>query len=338
MQVVAIGNAPSSGSTLLADLLDSIPYAVCGPEFRLLAVAGHYQHYERFRDGLECRSATASCRSLRLELNANRLFCYGLNKDMIVQYAKESDGFRSLVERVFGHFGILRNRDVTFAFEKTPQNIHAADLFLAEFSDSYFIHIVRDPAFVIRSLRRRGFSPYMALATWLIDVAVAYELRNHPRFISIRYEDLVAAPYRSVSDLMSRIGGTVDPDDLEAQFRTNRYRRLFSKKLETWSVKGYGAVQSANNDVDDESAWLAGALATSRVNPKYAEHFGIATVSGRELIEHYGYSVIACKRSLKPPSCSEVRKRLLEKWWKDFRAGDAGVSDLKAYLQPVTTS
>ncbi len=36
-QLIAIGGAPSSGSTLLADILDSLPGAICGPESGLLA-------------------------------------------------------------------------------------------------------------------------------------------------------------------------------------------------------------------------------------------------------------------------------------------------------------
>ena len=47
--IIAIGNAPSSGSTLLADLLDSLPFAVCGPEIRLFSVRSYFTRYAEVR-------------------------------------------------------------------------------------------------------------------------------------------------------------------------------------------------------------------------------------------------------------------------------------------------
>ena len=47
--VVAIGCAPSSGSTLLADLLDSVPGVSCGPELNILCIPAAYPFDADFR-------------------------------------------------------------------------------------------------------------------------------------------------------------------------------------------------------------------------------------------------------------------------------------------------
>jgi hypothetical protein len=47
--IIAIGNAPSSGSPFLADILDGLPFAVCGPEINLFSVKGYFTDFERVK-------------------------------------------------------------------------------------------------------------------------------------------------------------------------------------------------------------------------------------------------------------------------------------------------
>ncbi|MEM7230910.1 MAG: sulfotransferase, partial [Planctomycetota bacterium] len=189
--IVAIGNPPSSGSTYLADLLDSLPFAVCGPELNLFAVSAHFLDWTRAREnGLpNSRSAAAYVRRQRLE--QWRLANYGVDRVSLNRMVSESDSFPEFCEELFRVFSTLRGKDCRLFFEKSPQNIHCVREFLESFPDSYFVHLVRDPLYVFRSLLKRGFPPYVTMATWLIDEAQAFGVRDHERVISLRYEDLV---------------------------------------------------------------------------------------------------------------------------------------------------
>lgn len=61
---------------------------------------------------------------------------------------------------------ILDYADKEIWAEKTPKNIYVSHLFLDEFSDSKFIHIVRDPRDVILSLIGRNYSIIEAAERW----------------------------------------------------------------------------------------------------------------------------------------------------------------------------
>ena len=61
MRIVSIGNAPSSGSTFLADLLDSLCFAACGPELHLLSPLSHYKDMTNMRHRGFRRAASPAC-------------------------------------------------------------------------------------------------------------------------------------------------------------------------------------------------------------------------------------------------------------------------------------
>ncbi|MDQ3564821.1 MAG: sulfotransferase, partial [Pseudomonadota bacterium] len=67
LPIIAVGCCPSSGSTLLADLLDSVPGLLCGPELNILCVERAYRYDNDFkrealnRSAFPLASATSHC-------------------------------------------------------------------------------------------------------------------------------------------------------------------------------------------------------------------------------------------------------------------------------------
>ncbi|HHN94499.1 MAG TPA: sulfotransferase [Anaerolineae bacterium] len=340
MMIIAIGNAPSSGSTLLADLLDSLPFAVCGPEIRLFSVRAYFTRYAevRWREPF-VRSATASCYSVRLGLARSRLHTYGLNARMVQDFMSQAEEFPAFCARFFEHFVALRGKEGRLCCEKTPQNIQNARLFLEAFPDSVFLHIVRNPLYVYKSLRRRGFPPYVAAATWLVDEAPAYELREHPRFITVKYEELVRSPYETVAALVRSWGEEIQPERLAELYRNNRYRTLYVPKLPSWKVSQHGTVQNANRgEVTEEDKAALSYMLSSKIGPEYARTFGLPEVSFAEVSAFYGYD-FGTERPANPTSLGwpdwESWRRLSRKWRLDFTHGEAALRSLPAYLHPV---
>ncbi|MDX9742042.1 MAG: sulfotransferase [Gammaproteobacteria bacterium] len=105
--------------------------------------------------------------------------------------------------------------------EQTPRNIFYAEALLNAYPDARIVHMVRDPRAVMASQKRRwkrrrllanrdalstadalrawvNYHPYTMAALWSRATAEAIRLRSHPRFLMIRFEDLLARPDETV--------------------------------------------------------------------------------------------------------------------------------------------
>ena len=339
MKIIAIGNSPSSGSTLLGDLLDSVPNCLCGPEFHLFSVRSFFSEFALFQDDSATSSPIASIYSKRMRLNRDELHAYGLNPKLLSELAKEADGFPDFCNRFFLRYAALRGKEPRFCFEKTPQNVQCALPFLDAFPDSFFVHVVRNPLYVARSLSKRDlFTPYLARATWLVDVAAAYAARNHPRFLTIRYEDLVDNPSATVNALLRKLGHEEADDlDVEELYANNQYRRFFSHRIASWGSPVVGKVRNGNSgEISDEVARGITWSLNSRINPAYAKLFDLPEITFVEAASHFGYldSLEAWQNGALPDS-DGAQLRLTERWLTDVAKGGAGPFDRDAYLRPV---
>lgn len=338
--IVAIGNAPSSGSTFLADILDSLPFAVCGPEISLFAVKPIFRNFSN----LKVKKATASSGLIyqsRQRILFERLCAYGIEHKLLDTIIDESNDFSTFCNAIFSVFSAIRGKECLFYFEKTPQNIHCADEFLETFSDGFFIHIVRNPIYVYKSLKKRGFPEYIAMHTWLADVSKAYSLRNHERFFTIKYEDLVNSPYKQVISLLNRMGSDFDCSELERLYLNNRYRKTVSQKIKSWSINKYGKPGNANfKQIEPEDLVLLSVMMQTMLNKKYCAQFGIEPVSFETLIRYYGYNFNHmvfdnyANNKKNTPDLHSIRQ-LFKKYMLDVYYGDTSINNLLTYLKPV---
>ncbi|MGR8921425.1 MAG: sulfotransferase [Gammaproteobacteria bacterium] len=78
---------------------------------------------------------------------------------------------------------------------KCPRDILVAERFLARWPELYVIYMLRDPRNVITS--RHGSAPdvyWAGLKFWNTYTPYGRRLADHPRFVTLRYEDLVSDP------------------------------------------------------------------------------------------------------------------------------------------------
>lgn len=341
--IIAIGNAPSSGSTFLADLLDSLPFAVCGPEIKLFSVKSYFTNFSEVKRTGFYSSRSAMIYEGRQRLSDWQLCSYGIDKLLLKKMLNESISFKDFCNNLFEVFSILRGKECKLFFEKTPQNIHCADDFLDTFKDSYFLHIVRNPLYVYKSLLERNFPPYIAVNTWLIDESKSYKLLNHPRFVTIYYEDLVNNPFSVVCDFLKKIGIEYDPQDLETSYKNNKYRKIVCTKMKSWTINKYGISGNANkkktvNSEDFNRLWF---MLNSKVSANYSREFCIPEVHFDQLIEIYGYNYEKYKNELKsivvPNRLYENRSaiQLFRRYLSDLKNRQCKLSSLYSYIKPV---
>ncbi len=224
--IVSIGGAPSSGTTLLADLFDSIPGAACGPELNVLCIPKAFAFDPAFRASAFSTSWETGCAYAPRSrfLNARHLAAIGLDDASAREILASAEDLPEFMHRLVAAFSRHRGRPIDVLAEKTPANVTCAGLFLERFPKGRFIHVVRDGRSLAASLRRRGFTLWEAAIVWLTQVHRGLALRDHPRCLTVRYEDIVAEPFRTASRLAGWMGIDATPAEIQCRFQDNTYR------------------------------------------------------------------------------------------------------------------
>jgi len=337
---IAIGNCPSSGSTLFSDLLDSSPYTASGPELNLFALESLY-HNDGKTDLIDTHSKCSSVYLRRNSLVENDLCAYGLDITRLRKILTSSDNLSDILSDFAENFLSLRGKNIKgVVFEKSPQNIHCIKEYL-ESTSGYFVHIVRNPINVYKSLLKRGFLPGIALITWLVDEAKIFNYLDDDRLIVVRYEDLLLNPYKITSEIIKKITGySVDEKDIEYNYMNNEYRKHHTVKLSSWTNKEFGKVGKDNKKVmNDSDVSALVSLRDIKVSKEYAEYFGLAEVSFVQLLETFDYlsdynDLPLGNESDFHLSLSE-KNHLFRKFISDIRAGDSTLKDIHVYMNPV---
>jgi protein-tyrosine sulfotransferase len=192
---VFVGGAPRSGTTLVQNILDSHPEVLGGPEFL------HLPDIVLLRNRLQSS----------VDKGWIDLYCSSADVDHEV---------RMFVERLLRP---LADRHGTRVLsEKTPENVLVFPELLALFPAARLVHLVRDPRAVVASLlgvarrarqagrrppsKARSLESAVAHTRRCLVAGFASSSRDGDRVLTVRYEDLVAAPVRETRRLCSFIG------------------------------------------------------------------------------------------------------------------------------------
>jgi hypothetical protein len=195
---VVIGGSPRSGTTLLRRTFDRHPGLCCGPETNLLLPV-------RVAFGPLAAGSGIPEAELRAMFDASG-----------------SQG--AFVDSVAARYQALRGRP-RWA-EKTPQNIRHLEWILSRWPEARVIHVLRDGRDVVCSMRdhpdRRWVDgrwvkeartrPIEELARrWVADTAAGMAWRGDPRYLEVRYEELVSDPPAVLDRVLAFLGERSEP-------------------------------------------------------------------------------------------------------------------------------
>jgi hypothetical protein len=139
--------------------------------------------------------------------------------------------------------------------EKTPGHIRTLGRIWRDFPEARVIHVMRDPRAVAASYlghdlyaRVFGADVTRAALKWLEAARIHRRVQADPRYMLLRYEDLVAAPEASLARVQDFLGMTPDPDLLTRYEKArlvlpdnpnhqNINRPLTSAGLDSWRRK-----------------------------------------------------------------------------------------------------
>jgi LPS sulfotransferase NodH len=200
---IVMGGAPRSGTTVLRKLFDRHPEICSGAETKLFVPAAfNLQWLARSYD-----LPLAELAAMRDDASSQAAFI---------------DAFAARVRAAAGK--------ARWA-EKTPQNIRHLRWVSDRFPQASIVHIIRDGRDVVCSMRQHPDwrwvegewqkvlvprSTEWYARRWLADVAAGIAWRHDPRYVEVRYEDLVADPQAVLRTVCDGIGAGHDDAWLRA--------------------------------------------------------------------------------------------------------------------------
>ena len=186
--IIVIGGCGSSGTTLLRRMLDRHPVIFCGPESTV------------FLNRLMSLDELAQ----RFGIDAGRLQDWQCG---VRSQAEFVDRFRA---------ACLASAGKAVWADKTPENVRRFGFVRRHFPQARFVHVIRDGRDVACSLRRQSWMKLreragplaiaQCAAYWAERVSAGRQMRGHPRYIEVRYEDLVRQPEPTLRHLLGFLG------------------------------------------------------------------------------------------------------------------------------------
>jgi hypothetical protein len=192
-----MGGAPRSGTTVLRKVFDRHPQICSGAESKLFVPAAFNLEWLAQSYGIPLSELT----------------------DMRRAASSQAAFIDAFAARVRADAGKARWA------EKTPQNIRSLAWIMDRFPRASIIHIIRDGRDVVCSMRQhpdrrwiggrwqkvlvpRSVESYAQ--RWLADTAAGMAWRDDPRYVEVRYEDLVADPPVVLRAICDGIGASAD--------------------------------------------------------------------------------------------------------------------------------
>lgn len=199
---VIIGCAPSSGSSLLCQILNRHPELYCGPESNLFIHPELYLSWEKHKNNINRKGPALLTGFKNLNFYVQpKLFLSG-DIGYIDSLIDSSTRLKEFSASYFSQYA--QTTDKNYWVEKTPANALCFGLIRKEFGeeDIQLAAIVRNPLDSIYSMLRRGMSLYRAVSAYLLYNTHLLSLDG---VTFIHYEDLVENPKMALDKFLRKL-------------------------------------------------------------------------------------------------------------------------------------
>jgi len=287
---VLIGGSPSTGSSLLRQMLNRHSTLYCGPEAQLFAHPHLFDKWNEVKSRL-LRKPLLISPDLQLMKGAPLAGDeQGWTQSELVSAINQCKEFKVFCETYFGHSARRYGKQVWI--DKTPANVLSFDRFLNTWEESNVIHIVRDPLDIVASLMQRGLSLFLAVSRYLFNTAHALKCMNHERYHVLHYEALVTEPDTALGLLLDKIGLVFEPAMLnKGNPQMSELHRMPGWRSSEIELPNRQSIGRFKNLPQKEQAEIVATLNILRVNPDYADKHGLPLSEARSMAKALDYFV-----------------------------------------------
>lgn len=232
-----IGGSPSTGSSLLRQILNRHSNIVCAHETHIWAKKGIIKNWEASKSKL---NAGKLLRSKDLGL-----FPFGgINKEEIPKFSdskfnalikNHSDIFSFFHAFMKEHYDALPGQIVG---EKTPANAINFNEIFQNSNEILCIHTIRNPYDTIASLIARGKSIPEAVGFYLYNCSHALNIDKDAKLLTVRYENLVSNPQQEVEPILQFLRLTFE----EAMIKASKAKEGEITKIDSWKYDEAGEI------------------------------------------------------------------------------------------------
>ncbi len=226
-----IVGAPRSGTTLLRAMLNRHSrIGLCDETFFFYWIGNRQRVFGDLAD------PARRARAVERFLETRRVIRLGLDLAALrTELLREASSYPRFFAALLRF--CARAEGKAIAGEKTPQHALEARTLLDWYPEARLLHLVRDPRDVVASLKRMPWGAGSRLGdarTWRDCVEGAEACAHDPRFLRLRYEELIAAPEQELKRICGALGVGFETAMLDGSGRkTDRW----------WFDRAQGAVE-----------------------------------------------------------------------------------------------
>jgi len=311
---VLIGGSPSTGSSVLVNLLNRRSELLAGPETYLFSHSRLYTDWEKYRRFLIRTNPFGGLKSRGwFPINGAILGdpFYGWEKTDLRELTMKCGDFPEFADAFFAR--AMQKKGTDRWVEKSPSNALCLDIFLRHFPGGKVIHTTRNPYDTIASLVARGLSVFDATASFLVNTAFGLKPEGEGRHFRLRYEDWVRDPEKHLAALFSFLDLDWDPAVLEPSPEEE-------VSMEGWlnnekGKLGSGSIGRFERMADHKKKQIRLAVQRVRIKDEYRLANGLPVGSIPEIGDLLGYAIqpaaSGSKWSLLLQKLDDQRKRMV---------------------------
>lgn len=306
---IIIGGPPSTGSSLVANILNRHPEIYCGPESYLFTKAKLYTDWNKNKHRMSLRGIRALRSSGWHMYNGLELHPYlsgGAGTEDLIQLLDASSDFKTFCNTYYAK--VLSFEKKSAWAEKTPANVFHFNDIRDQFDDSKLILTIRNPYEMIASLINRGLPVFQAVGYTLSNYSASLLSLTYAQPFILRYENLIVSPDESLNNLCNYI---------EVDLHENMMRKAQEDhKMVGWQHHESDRVQKVSKgrfanlteEVRNEVLDLINAMST---NPRCSYFLG-QSITVKDICMHFDYEW------LQMPINTTTKRNWRLSRWKDM--------------------
>ena len=196
-----IGGSASTGSTLLARILNRHSQLYCGPETNIFTKNELIDSWESRRHTLISPLNNESLPTSGWHLHDGHQLLSMVDQIELQNAVNQSNTYNDFIEYIFRQASHYQKKN--FVIEKTPSNSVLFEKLIPIFPETRFLLMIRHPLDTISSMVNRGWSPIYSTGLYLFNISMGWN--DSDRLGTMKYENLVKRPIDVLNELTNDI-------------------------------------------------------------------------------------------------------------------------------------